>query len=151
MQNPDELARLRADEGLLPGAVDELLRFVSPVQMTKPRFVVEDTVFEGCELRRGQVLMALLAAANSDPAVFDAPEMLDVGREKNRHVGLGAGPHFCLGAWLARKEMEVLLRCLLRRAPELGSGHTGGGAHVDEARRYAGAEGAAVTRVIVAD
>lgn len=119
VQHPDELARLRADEGLLPGAVDELLRFVSPVQMTKPRFVVEDTAFEGCELRRGQVLMALLAAANSDPAVFDAPEMLDVGREKNRHVGLGAGPHFCLGAWLARKEMEVLLRCLLRRAPEL--------------------------------
>ncbi len=119
LQNPDQLARLRADEGLLPLAVDELLRYVSPVQMTKPRFVVADTEFEGQRLRRGQVMMALLAAANADPAVFDDPEKLDVGRAKNRHLGLGGGPHFCLGAWLARKEMEVLLECLLRRAPDM--------------------------------
>ena len=119
LQNPDQLARLRANPDLTPSAVEELLRFVSPVQMTKPRYPIENTEFEGIAVRKGQMLMALLASANVDPEAFDNPETLDIGREKNRHLAFGGGPHFCLGAWLARAEMEVLLRRLLYRAPAL--------------------------------
>ncbi|MCP4327876.1 MAG: cytochrome P450 [Alphaproteobacteria bacterium] len=115
LQNPNQLERLRAEPDLTPSAVEELLRFVSPVQMTKPRFPIEDTEFEGVALRKGQPLMALLAAANADPDVFENPEALDIGRPKNRHLAFGGGPHFCLGAWLARAEMDVLLRKLLGR------------------------------------
>ena len=119
LQNPDQLARLRAEPDLAPSAVDELLRFVSPVQVTKPRFATDGLVLEGRRFEKGHMLVAFLASANTDPAVFEAPEVLDLGREKNRHLAFGGGPHFCLGAWLARKEMEVLLRRLLDRAPEL--------------------------------
>jgi cytochrome P450 len=119
LQNCDQLDRLRYEPDLTPSAVEELLRFVSPVQMTKPRFPVEDLEIEGITVRKGQTLMALLASANADPKAFDDPETLDLGRENNRHLAFGGGPHFCLGAWLARTEMEVLLRRLVERAPAL--------------------------------
>jgi cytochrome P450 len=80
---------------------------------------VEDMEFEGVSVRKGQMLIALLASANMDPNVFDNPETLNLTRDKNRHVAFGAGPHFCLGAWLARLEMEVFLQRLLDRAPGL--------------------------------
>lgn len=122
LQNPAALAALREGPELLPTAVDELLRFVSPVQMTKPRFVTRDVEFFGQPLKRGQMMMALLAAANADPAVFDAPERLDLSRAPNRHLAFGAGPHFCLGAWLAKKEMEIYLKVMLAEALELRLG-----------------------------
>lgn len=122
LQNEAELQRLRDDPSLQPLAVDELLRFVSPVQMTKPRFALNDCEFEGQKIKRGQMLMALLAAANADPAVFELPDKLNIKRQPNRHLGFGAGPHFCLGAWLARKEMEIYLKVMLERAPNLKLG-----------------------------
>jgi len=119
LKNPGELARLRSDPSLEVTAVDELLRHVSAVEMTKPRYLRQDARFLGVPFKRGQAVMAHLAAANRDPAVFDDPDRLDLGRTPNRHLALGGGPHFCLGAWLAKAEVAAILRLLWRRAPDL--------------------------------
>jgi len=119
LQHPEALEALRSNRDLALSATDELLRFVSPVQMTKPRLPKSDLMFEGAPLREGQMVMGLLCAANLDPEVFDNPEALDIARKPNRHLAFGAGPHFCLGAWLARTEMELFLQRLLDRAPHL--------------------------------
>ena len=89
------------------GAVDELLRYHSPVQFTKPRLVAEDTLLDGVPLKRGEMLMAFLSSANSDPEKFDHPETIDFDRHPNQHLGFGGGIHFCLGAQLARIETEI--------------------------------------------
>lgn len=119
VQHPQQAAWLREDAALGPSAVDELLRYVCPVEMTKPRYVMEDTAIEGVPLEKGKAVMVSLAAANFDPAAFDTPDCLDLGRSKNRHVSFGAGPHFCLGAWLAKAEAEIVFRLILARQPEL--------------------------------
>lgn len=118
----EQRAELAADWGLAESAVQELLRHLSFAQLSKPRFAREDTELRGCRVRRGQVVFACLAAANSDPTVFPHPEQLDLRREPNRHLAFGAGIHFCLGAKLARVETEVALRCLFSRFPELRLG-----------------------------
>lgn len=120
LQHPRERVRLQQDRALAPAAVDEMLRFVSPVQMTKPRFATRDMTFHGVALHRGEMIFAMLAAANSDPAVFDAPETLDIARKPNRHLAFGSGPHICLGMQLARLEAQVALEKLFARYPGLG-------------------------------
>ena len=116
-RHPDELARLRSDvDGLLGTAIEELLRFDTPPQMFE-RWVLEDIVVAGVEVSRGSEVALLLGSANHDPAVFDSPEQLDLGRQDNPHVTFGAGIHFCLGAPLARMELEVSYATLLRRSP----------------------------------
>ncbi len=122
LQNPDQLELLKGDWSLSPSAVEELLRFVTPVQMTKPRFAIEDTELAGQEIARGVPMTALLASANADPDAFDAPEKLDIQREKNRHMSFGGGPHFCLGWQLAKAEAEIALERLFFRYPALSLG-----------------------------
>ncbi len=100
-------------------AVDELMRYCSPVQMTKPRYARQDTTFLGAEIRRGKPVMTLLAAGNLDPAVFADPLTLDLTRRPNRHLGWGWGPHLCLGLHLAKAECEIALQQLLARWPGL--------------------------------
>jgi len=119
LKHPAERARLSADSSLEGTAVDELLRYVGAVEMAKPRYVRRDTVFLGYPLRRGQAVMVHLAAANRDPALFDDAARLDLGRRPNRHLALGGGPHFCLGAWLTKLELAVILRLLWVRAPDV--------------------------------
>ena len=119
-QNPDQLEMLKNDWSLLDMAVEELLRFVSPVQSTKPRFVQQDCIVEGVELRAGEVIMPLLIAANHDPAVFDDPDKFDITRKPNRHMEFGTGVHFCLGHQLARLELRQALKTLLTDYPGLG-------------------------------
>ena len=85
-------------------AIEEFLRFVSPVQFSKPRFVRQDVELGGARLKRGDQIMAMLAAANMDPAANGAPEKLDLARRPNHHVAFGTGIHFCLGYQLARLE-----------------------------------------------
>ena len=99
--------------------VDELLRYLTPVQMTKPRYVTEDTQVDGIQLKRGDKLIGLLASANCDPEKFDDPETIDFDRQPNQHVGFGGGIHFCLGAQLARIETEIGITRLLERFPEI--------------------------------
>jgi cytochrome P450 PksS len=100
-------------------AVEELARYASPVQSTKPRYVSRDAEFFGVRLRRGEVILALLAAANSDPAVFDHPDALRLDRFPNPHLVFSSGVHFCLGMQLARLEAQSALLRLYARFPDL--------------------------------
>lgn len=101
-------------------AVEEFLRFVSPVQFSKPRYVRRDVEVEGVRLKKGDRVMVMLAAANMDPAVHDRPERLDLERKPNRHISFGTGIHFCLGHQLARIEAACALEALFVRWPKLG-------------------------------
>jgi cytochrome P450 len=119
LKAPEQRARLTADWSLLPSAVEELLRFVCPVQLAKPRYLGRDLEFRGRPLHRGDLVMPMLASANADPARFPEPERLDVGRSPNPHVAFGTGSHFCLGAQLARVEAQVVTEKLFTRFPNL--------------------------------
>jgi cytochrome P450 PksS len=100
-------------------AVEEFLRFLSPVQFTKPRFVRKDTELGGVQLKKGEKIMPMLAAANLDPQANGNPEKLDLERKPNRHIAFGTGIHFCLGHQLARIEGASALKALFRRWPKL--------------------------------
>jgi pimeloyl-[acyl-carrier protein] synthase len=114
--HPGERKRLQDDASLMPSAVEEFLRFDSPVQVTD-RVITEDLDFRGHRFRRGQLAVCLIGAANHDPARFPDPDRLDVGRGDRGHLAFGLGPHVCLGAPLARLEAEAALAGLLRRFP----------------------------------
>jgi hypothetical protein len=116
LRHPGERKRLQDDLGLMPSAVEEFLRFDSPVQVTD-RVISEDLDFRGHRFRRGQLAVCLIGAANHDPARFPEPDRLDLGRGDRGHLAFGLGPHVCLGAPLARLEAEVALSGLLRRFP----------------------------------
>src|SRR5882724_8256631 len=100
-------------------AVEEFLRFISPVQFTKPRYVRKDVELGGVRLKKGEKIMAMLAAANLDPQANAHPEKLDLKRKPNRHIAFGTGIHFCLGHQLARIEGTCALKALFRRWPRL--------------------------------
>ncbi|MGH2400458.1 MAG: cytochrome P450, partial [bacterium] len=100
-RNPDEMERLRADPSLLPSAVDELLRYTGPVHTTR-RVAKVDVTLGGADIKRGEVVIGLLAAANRDPGKFAEPDKFDVARNPKDHIAFGDGIHFCLGAALAR-------------------------------------------------
>jgi cytochrome P450 len=101
-------------------AIEEFLRFVSPVQVSKPRFVREDMELAGVRLKKGDRIMAMLAAANMDPQANEDPERLDLERRPNWHISFGTGIHFCLGHQLARIEGMCALQALFTRWPRLG-------------------------------
>jgi hypothetical protein len=117
-EHPAQLERLRAEPKRVPGAVDELLRFDGPVQLTS-RIVLEDREMRGQRLRKGQQIVLLLAAANRDPARYESPDRLDVTRENVRPLSFGHGIHFCLGAQLARMEAALAFEALVTRLPAL--------------------------------
>lgn len=119
LDHPQARAELTADRGLADSAAQELLRYVSFAQVSKPRYAREVTKFHGQTIRRGQVVFACLAAANSDPAAFADPERLDIRRQPNRHVAFGTGIHVCLGATLARAETAIATERLFARFPRL--------------------------------
>ncbi len=119
LRNPDLRGWLAEDWRRLDLAVEEFLRFVSPVQFTKPRYVRKDIELGGVKLRRGEKVMVMLAAANMDPAANPHPERLDLQRKPNRHIAFGTGIHFCLGHQLARIEGRCALKSLFQRWPSL--------------------------------
>jgi cytochrome P450 len=121
LRHPGELARLRADRSLLPTAIEEFLRFDSPLQLFE-RTATEDVEIGGITVDAGQKIAALLGSANHDPAVFATPETLDVGRTENPHISFGAGVHFCIGAPLARVELQATFGALLDRTSSLELG-----------------------------
>jgi len=118
LRHPDQLQRLRRDPALGPSAVEELLRYDSPVHVTA-RIATTDLTVGGTPVAAGEQLIVLVAAANRDPAVFADPDRLDIGRADNRHLSFSAGMHYCLGAALARLEGEVAIGALVRRFPRL--------------------------------
>jgi cytochrome P450 len=121
LRHPDQLRRLRSDRSLLPTAIEEFMRFDSPLQLFE-RTATEDVEIGGITVEKGRKIAALLGSANHDPAVFVAPETLDVGRTENPHVTFGAGVHFCIGAPLARVELQASFGALLDRTSSLELG-----------------------------
>src|SRR5687768_8046205 len=121
LRNPDQLRRLREDRELLPTAIEELMRFDSPLQLFE-RTATEDVEIGGITVTAGQKIAARLGAANRDPAVFADPDRLDVGRTDNPHISFGAGIHFCIGAPLARVELQATFGALLDRTSSIELG-----------------------------
>jgi cytochrome P450 len=119
LKNPGLRDWLEQDWSRLDLAVEEFLRFVTPVQFTKPRYIRRDVEFDGVTLRKGDKVMAMLAAANMDPLANAHPERLDLQRRPNRHIAFGTGIHFCLGHQLARLEARCALKSLFQRWPSL--------------------------------
>jgi len=119
LKNPGLRDWLEEDWSRANLAVEEFLRFLSPVQFTKPRYVRKDIELGGVQLRKGEKVMPMLAAANLDPQANANPEKLDLERKPNRHIAFGTGIHFCLGHQLARIEGASALKALFRRWPRL--------------------------------
>jgi cytochrome P450 len=119
LAHPDQLAALRADPGLMPGAVEEFLRWCGPQLLSIPRYAREDVELYGTPIRKGEPVTAALATANRDPRVFTDPERFDIRRAPAGQLGFAHGPHFCLGAAPARVQTEIALSALLRRSPGL--------------------------------
>lgn len=119
LRNPDQLARLRQDPDLIGPAVEELLRLASPVDHASERYAREDVDLGGVTIPRGSLVLVGVVSANTDGSQFADAERLDVGRTENRHLSFGLGPHYCLGAPLARLEGRIAIGALVRRFPEL--------------------------------
>ena len=119
LKNPGLRDWLEEDWSRADLAVEEFLRFITPVQFTKPRFVRRDVDLGGVIVKKGERIMAMLAAANMDPAANPHPERLDLTRRPNRHIAFGTGIHFCLGHQLARIEGRCALKSLFGRWPKL--------------------------------
>ena len=117
-RRPDRLKELRADRSLLSTAIEELLRFDTPLQMFE-RWVLEPITVRGVEIPKGAELGLLFGSANRDPDVFDEPDELDLSRDPNPHLTFGAGIHFCLGAPLGRQELQISFATLMDRFPNL--------------------------------
>lgn len=118
LQNPAELARWQANPELTVTAVEELLRYDTPLHLFN-RWVLEDMVYEGHVFPQGTRVSLILGSANRDPAQFPDPDRLDLSRAKNAHVSFGGGLHYCLGAPLARLELQIALPLLISRLPRL--------------------------------
>jgi cholest-4-en-3-one 26-monooxygenase len=118
LEHPEQQRLLRDDPSLIPVAVEEMLRWVSPVIHFR-RTATADTEIHGQPIRRGDKVVMWYPSANRDEVVFERADVFDVRRKPNDHVAFGDGQHFCLGAWLARLELRVMLEELLRRFPRI--------------------------------
>jgi cholest-4-en-3-one 26-monooxygenase len=117
-EHPDQFARLRANPALLPTAVEEMLRWVSPVMYFR-RTVTEDTELRGHRMREGDKVTVWYGSANRDEEIFPNADRFDIGRTPNEHLAFGIGHHFCLGANLARLEIQIMFEEILRRVPDI--------------------------------
>jgi cytochrome P450 len=119
IQHPEQMAMLRDDPTLIKPAIEELTRFVCPVEHATERFTREDVALHGMVIPQGETIFAVIGSANRDEAHFDNPDSLNIQRENNKHLGFGLGMHYCLGAPLARLEGQIAINTLLRHLPDL--------------------------------
>ncbi|CDO03567.1 Cytochrome P450 107B1 [Oceanobacillus picturae] len=117
VENPDQLALLKEQPELIKSAIEETLRFNDPVEYSTSRWASEDMVFKGQAMKKGDLVIVILNAANHDPSQFENPEQLDITREKSKHLAFGKGIHACLGAPLARLEGEIAIASFFKRYP----------------------------------
>jgi cytochrome P450 len=118
LQHRDQMEKLQARPGLLTAAIEEMLRYDSPVQITY-RSALEDANIRGKLVRKGDLVNSILGSANRDPARFSNPDHFEITRSEGRHIGFGIGIHFCIGAPLVRLEAEVVFETVLRRFPKI--------------------------------
>jgi cytochrome P450 len=119
LRQPETLERLKAHPEQMPAALEEFLRFESPVERALARWAATDTTLHGQQIRRGDLVIGIIGAANRDPGRFENPEVLDLDRPAQRHLAFGHGLHYCLGAPLARLEGEIALNTVLQRLPNI--------------------------------
>jgi cytochrome P450 len=119
IQHPEQRARFVEEPDLSSSAIEELVRYTSPVEMTLPRVLREDVTLASVTIPRGDWVSGVLTSANRDESVFKNPDTLDLGRDPNPHLAFGKGRHFCLGSSLARMEAQVALTTLFTRVPGL--------------------------------
>ena len=119
LQHPDQFAMLQANRDLMDSAIEEVLRYHGPIEGTKPMYAAEDVTLHGVTIPRKSMVMTLLGAANHDERQFENPEVFDITRSPNPHMGFGRGIHYCLGAPLARLETKIALTNLFDRYPDL--------------------------------
>ena len=115
LKNPEQLQLLRDNPELIDSTVEEVLRFDGPIQGTKPAYATEEVTLHGVIIPKGTMVIPLIGAGNHDPDVFENPEVFDIARQPNPHLGLGHGIHYCLGAQLARLETKIAIKNLLDR------------------------------------
>lgn len=118
-EHPDSMDQLRRNPEMIKSAVEELLRYTSPVFMTTERYAREDVTIHDVTIPRGEMTLGVIGSANRDETIFTNADQLDITREPNRHLAFGQGIHFCLGAPLARLEAEIAINTLLRRSSDL--------------------------------
>jgi cytochrome P450 PksS len=119
LQHPDQLEKLRQNPDLIKPAVEEILRYNGPVDITTTRWTFDDVEIGGTVIPKGEAVWAALLAANRDPAQFENPDVFDITRDPNKHIGFGNGIHYCVGAPLARLEGAIALNALVQRLPDL--------------------------------
>lgn len=119
IENPNEMNKLLSEPSLVKPAVEELLRYTSPVFTTTERYARENTMIHGVTIPRGEMTLGVIGSANRDDTAFENPNDLQVTREPNKHISFGQGIHFCLGAPLARMEAHIAFTTLLQRVPDL--------------------------------
>jgi cytochrome P450 PksS len=119
LEHPDQLAKLRGEPALVASTVEELVRFVCPVEMATERYTREDIALAGTTIPRGELVVAVIGSANRDPNHFDNPDSLDITRQSNKHLAFGRGVHYCVGAPLARLEGQIAIGTLVQRMPNL--------------------------------
>ncbi len=122
LEHPDEWRRLQAEPALMKSGVEELLRFVTPAEMSTERFARADTEVAGTVIPKGALVLGVIASANRDPRRFENPETVDVARQDNKHLAFGQGIHYCVGAPLSRLEAVVAFGALTERLPNLRLG-----------------------------
>jgi cytochrome P450 PksS len=119
LEHPDQLAKLRREPALIKTAIEELVRFVCPLEMATERYAREDITIAETTIPRGELVMAVIGSANRDANHFENPDALDITRKNNKHLAFGHGSHFCLGASLARLEGQIAISTLIQRMPNL--------------------------------
>jgi cytochrome P450 len=119
LEHPDQLEKLRNEPALIKTAIEELVRFVCPVEMATERYAREAITIAETTIPRGELVMAVIGSANRDANAFDHPDSLDITRKNNKHLAFGHGAHFCLGASLARLEGQIAISTLIQRIPNL--------------------------------
>jgi cytochrome P450 len=119
LEHPDQRHRIQADLDLVPAAVEEMLRMAGPAEIAPMRFAREDVQLGGAAIQENDAVQIVYASANRDPRRFDQPDLVQLERADNPHLGFGQGIHYCLGAALARVEAELAFRSVLSRFPDL--------------------------------